>query len=77
MAHIVFLGNFEVPYSSENHHANSLESLGHTVCRLQERFIKDSVILENALNSDFVCLGTYSWMENSWKNWYGYGTRAT
>ncbi len=56
MAHIVFLGNFEVPYSSENHHANSLESLGHTVCRLQERFIKDSVILENALNADLFVL---------------------
>jgi hypothetical protein len=62
MAHIVFLGNFEVPYSSENHHANSLESLGHTVCRLQERFIKDSVILENALNSDlFIWVHTHGW----------------
>ncbi len=62
MAHIVFLGNFEVPYSSENHHANSLESLGHTVCRLQERFIKDSVVLENALNADlFVWVHTHGW----------------
>jgi hypothetical protein len=34
---IVFLGNFEVSYSSENHHAKSLESLGYTVEKLQEK----------------------------------------
>ena len=62
MANIVFLGNFEVPYSSENHHANSLESLGHTVCRLQERFIKDAVVLEQAIKSDlFVWVHTHGW----------------
>jgi hypothetical protein len=62
MANIVFLGNFEVPYSSENHHANSLESLGHTVCRLQERTIKDSFILEQAMNSDlFIWVHTHGW----------------
>jgi hypothetical protein len=37
LANIVFLGNFEVTYSSENHHAKSLESLGHTVEKLQEK----------------------------------------
>jgi len=62
MANIVFLGNFEVPYSSENHHANSLESLGHTVCRLQEKFIKDSVILQQALSADlFIWVHTHKW----------------
>ena len=62
MANIVFLGNFEVPYSSENHHANSLESLGHTVCRLQERFIKDAVVLEQAIKSDlFIWVHTHGW----------------
>jgi hypothetical protein len=62
MAKIVFLGNFEVPYSSENHHANSLESLGHTVCRLQERTIKDSFVLEQAINSDlFIWVHTHGW----------------
>jgi hypothetical protein len=62
MANIVFLGNFEVPYSSENHHANSLESLGHTVCRLQERTIKDSFVLEQAMNSDlFIWVHTHGW----------------
>ena len=36
MAKIVFLGNFRVDYSSETHHANTLESMGHKVIRLQE-----------------------------------------
>jgi hypothetical protein len=44
MANIVFLGNFEVPYSSENHHAKSLESLGHTVQKLQEKKITSEKI---------------------------------
>ena len=62
MAHIVFLGNFEVSYSSENHHAKSLESLGHTVCKLQERTIKDSFVLEQAMNSDlFIWVHTHNW----------------
>ena len=62
MAHIVFLGNFEVSYSSENHHAKSLESLGHTVCKLQERTIKDSFILQQAMNSDlFIWVHTHNW----------------
>ncbi len=63
MAHIVFLGNFEVSYSSENHHANSLESLGHTVCKLQERTIKDSFVLQEAMNSDlFIWVHTHGWV---------------
>ena len=63
MAHIVFLGNFEVSYSSENHHAKSLESLGHTVCKLQERTIKDSFVLEQAINSDlFIWVHTHGWV---------------
>ena len=62
MAHIVFLGNFEVSYSSENHHAKSLESLGHTVCKLQERTIKDSFVLEQAMKSDlFIWVHTHNW----------------
>jgi hypothetical protein len=63
MAHIVFLGNFEVSYSSENHHAKSLESLGHTVCKLQERTIKDSFVLQQAMNSDlFIWVHTHNWV---------------
>lgn len=65
MAHIVFLGNFEVEYSSENHHAKSLESLGHTVTKLQERVARTEVILDNALNSDlFIWVHTHGWKTN-------------
>ena len=62
MAKIVFLGNFEVSYSSENHHAKSLESLGHTVVKLQEQKAKSHVILDQALNSDlFIWVHTHGW----------------
>ena len=53
MANIVFLGNFEVPYSSENHHAKSLESLGHTVQKLQEKKATSEQVLDQSLKSDF------------------------
>jgi hypothetical protein len=62
VAKIVFLGNFEVEYSSENHHAKSLESLGHTVEKLQERVARTEVILHHALNSDlFIWVHTHGW----------------
>ena len=62
MARITFLGNFEVPYSSENHHAASLESLGHTVIKLQERKVKAKVIYSEALDSDlFIWVHTHGW----------------
>ncbi len=62
MARIVFLGNFEVSYSSENHHASSLESLGHTVIKMQERRAKSKEILNEALTSDlFIWVHTHGW----------------
>jgi len=62
LANIVFLGNFEVSYSSENHHANSLESLGHTVIKLQERKARTERILDKALQSDlFIWVHTHGW----------------
>ena len=62
MANIVFLGNFEVPYSSENHHAKSLESLGHTVHKLQEKKATSEQILKQALESDlFIWVHTHRW----------------
>jgi hypothetical protein len=33
---IAFLGNFKVPYTTETHHAQALEDLGHDVLKLQE-----------------------------------------
>ena len=62
MAKICFLGNFQVSYSSENHHAASLESLGHRVIKLQEREAKSKVILHEALSSDlFIWVHTHGW----------------
>jgi hypothetical protein len=62
LANIVFLGNFEVPYSSENHHAKSLESLGHTVTKLQERQATSEQIFKKSLSSDlFIWVHTHKW----------------
>ena len=59
---ICFLGNFAVPYSSETHHARSLQTLGHEVIRLQEPSTAVSVITEQALRSDaFVWIHTHGW----------------
>jgi hypothetical protein len=59
---IAFLGNFAVPYSSETHHAKSLETLGHEVIRLQEPSTAVSVITEQALRCDaFVWIHTHGW----------------
>ena len=62
MAHIVFLGNFRVDYSSESHHAKTLESMGHTVVRMQETEAKSEDIYQQALNSDlFIWIHTHGW----------------
>ena len=59
---IAFLGNFAVPYSSETHHARSLQTLGHEVVRLQEPSTAVSVITEQALRADaFVWIHTHGW----------------
>jgi hypothetical protein len=62
LARIVFLGNFGVDYSSENHHVKSLESLGHTVVKMQEREARSQHILRESLSSDlFVWVHTHGW----------------
>ena len=62
MAKIVFLGNFRVDYSSETHHANTLESLGHKVIRMQESEAKSEEILKHAIDSDlFIWIHTHGW----------------
>jgi hypothetical protein len=62
LALITFLGNFQVPYSSENHHAKSLETLGHRVNKIQEREANSAQILKYALRSDlFVWVHTHGW----------------
>ena len=64
MANIVFLGNFEVPYSSENHHVKSLEALGHKVMKMQERIMPSDKIYRRtvAFNADlFIWVHTHGW----------------
>lgn len=62
MMKITFVGNFQVDYSSETHHANSLETLGHSVVRLQEGEATGEVILDYALDSEIlVWIHTHGW----------------
>jgi hypothetical protein len=59
---IAFLGNFAVPYSTENHHKLSLEALGHTVLPLQEGRASGGDVLAEALTADlFVWVHTHGW----------------
>jgi hypothetical protein len=62
LAKIVFLGNFRVDYSSESHHAKTLESMGHTVIRMQETEAKSENIYKEALLGDlFIWIHTHGW----------------
>ena len=62
MAKIAFLGNFQVDYSSETHHVKSLESLGHTVIKLQERQATAQEIYKEASKCDlFIWVHTHGW----------------
>lgn len=62
MAKIAFLGNFKVDYSTETHHVQTLESMGHTVIRLQETQANSEKILKVASGSDlFVWVHTHGW----------------
>lgn len=61
---ITFLGNFGVDYSSEAHHAKSLEALGHEVARLQEGKTGWKEVLRHATDSDvLVHVHTHGWVE--------------
>lgn len=59
---ITMLGNFRVDYTSETHHANSLEQLGHSVFRMQETQATADQVLASAMQSDlFVWIHTHGW----------------
>lgn len=59
---ITFLGNFRVDHTTENHHAATLESLGHQVIRLQETEATSDEIYTAAIESDlFVWTHTHGW----------------
>lgn len=59
---MTFLGNHAVDFSSEAHHAKTLESLGHTVIRLQEGQATGDQVLDEASKSEFlVVVHTHGW----------------
>lgn len=51
---IVLVGNFRAPFTSENHHADSLRTLGHQVTQLQEGVYTREQILAESLRSDLL-----------------------
>jgi hypothetical protein len=63
MAKITFLGNFRVDYTSESHHAKTLESMGHEIVRIQETEATSEAVLESAKESDlFIWIHTHGWV---------------
>lgn len=62
MKKITFLGNFRVDYSSESHHAKTLEDLGYRVVRMQETESNSVDIFREAMGSDlFIWIHTHGW----------------
>lgn len=59
---IVFVGNFNVDYTSETHHTKSIEALGHQVIRLQEGVATGEQIENEASRSDLlIIVHTHGW----------------
>lgn len=59
---IAFLGNFRVDYSSETHHANTLDLLGHHTIRLQEGVARGEDVLTHGMSADMVVVvHTHGW----------------
>ena len=59
---IVFVGNFQVDYSSETHHCKSLETLGHQVIRMQEAGVDGDQIFAEGIKSDLlIFIHTHGW----------------
>lgn len=59
---IAFLGNFQVPFTSESHYAKTFEKLGHQVIRLQEPMVTTDRIYQVAMASDmFFWVHTHGW----------------
>lgn len=58
---VAFLGNFNVDFTSETHWAKSIETLGHTVVRIQENSTNADYVLKTARDCDvFVWVHTHS-----------------
>jgi hypothetical protein len=51
---IAFVGNHKVDFSSETHHCKTLESMGHTVIRMQEGVVRSDTIFREASKCDML-----------------------
>jgi len=59
---IVFVGNFRVPFTTENDLVYSYEKLGHKVVRMQEDYVTTGDILMEASRSDMLhYVHTHGW----------------
>lgn len=59
---IVFLGNFDVDYTSETHHKKSLEALGHTVIPFREAKTTTEELLAACEDAQlFIWVHTHGW----------------
>lgn len=59
---IVFVGNFRVPFTTENDLAWSYEKLGHKVIRMQEDYVTTQEVLQQASNADMLhYVHTHGW----------------
>lgn len=59
---VCFYGNWSVDYTSESHHAASLEDLGHQVTRIQEPKATERELKDALVESDlFVWIHTHGW----------------
>lgn len=59
---IAFLGNFNVPYTSESHYAATLEKMGHKVIRMQETNVSTDRVYMTAVDCDlFFWVHTHGW----------------
>lgn len=59
---IIFLGNFQVPFTSESHYAATLEKMGHQVTRLQEPMVTTDRVYQLAIDADmFFWVHTHGW----------------
>ena len=59
---VVFLGNFRVPFTTENDLAWSYEKLGHKVIRMQEDYVTTQEVLAQASRADlFHYVHTHGW----------------
>lgn len=67
---ILLVGNYRLDFTSESHHAKSLESLGHVVIRLQEGATTREEILDIGLKCDLVVfIHTHGWVTAGSMTW--------